>query len=225
MVRTKKPKAVASETLGPPLTEQDRRRLVEEAVAKKKRLPKYVWDAPLREALETKAGTPNDVCTKWLKLAPWGAKLSRGTPEREVFTLRDAEPIAVAWFDDFRLLTAALPRVFLDARVGLDVIAAHRLLQDLDEVRDGKALDVTAHVREVDVLVRAAHSRIEAPQQPPQRGLSKRARKTMQRQAAVREILADDPKKIDKEVAAELEKRGIHCHRTTVISDREELGL
>jgi hypothetical protein len=135
--------------------------------------------AELRQSLDVDATTPVGICTRWRSLAAWAPRFARHYGEREVihFGLVDGNfgPVnaasmypgapgeekapELAWAEAFRESTSTLVALVLDAKV--EDVPLQRLLQDLDEVLDGKAVELGPHIREVDVLVRVIAARIQ----------------------------------------------------------------
>jgi hypothetical protein len=138
--------------------------------------------AELRKILDVDATTPAGICTRWRGLAALAPKFARHLGGREVihFGVVDAKfgPVSaarmhpgapgeekapeLAWAEAFRESTSSLVTLALDAKV--EDVPLQRLLQDLDEVLDGKAVELGPHIREVDVLVRVIAGRIDHPQ-------------------------------------------------------------
>jgi hypothetical protein len=137
--------------------------------------------AELRQSLSVDATTPVGICTRWQGLAAWAPKFARHLGGREVihFGVVDGNfgPVnaarmypgapgeekapELAWAEAFRESTSTLVALVLDAKV--EDVPLQRLLQDLDEVLDGKAVELGPHIREVDVLVRVIAARVEHP--------------------------------------------------------------
>lgn len=137
--------------------------------------------AELRQSLEVDASTPGGLCTRWRGLSALAPKFARRLGGREVihFGVVDAKfgPVSaarmhpgapgeekapeLAWAEAFRESTSSLVTLALDAKV--EDVPLQRLLQDLDEVLDGKAVELGPHIREVDVIVRGIAARIEHP--------------------------------------------------------------
>lgn len=133
--------------------------------------------AELQRAIAMDANTSAAVCVRWQALASWARRFERRTNDgREVIDFgglagpvnacrmcpgESGEPLPpeLAWAEAFRDATrAALPLMR-----GTEDVAVHRLLQCLDRVLEGKAVDIADLVREVDVFVRAAAGRSEQP--------------------------------------------------------------
>lgn len=137
--------------------------------------------AELRQVLDVDATTPVGIFTRWRGLAAWAPRFARHYGGREVihFGVVDGNfgPVNVArmypgapgeekapelaWAEALRESTSTLVALALDAKV--EDVPLQRLLQDLDDVLDGKAVELGRQIREVDVLVRAIAARIEHP--------------------------------------------------------------
>jgi hypothetical protein len=131
----------------------------------------------LAPALQVDASTPVGVCERWSALASWVTRLTRGDDgqgllgfgedAREDRKIGGVPSPSRTWASAFREATAAV----LPLMRGREDVAVHRLLQDLDDVLQGRDVYVGKHLREVDVLVRAALARAKtamASQKKPQ---------------------------------------------------------
>lgn len=136
--------------------------------------------AELRKILDVDATTAAGICTRWRGLAALAHKFARHLGGREVihFGMVDgkfgpvnaarmypgapgeAKAPELAWAEAFRESTSSLVTLVLDAKV--EDVPVQRLLQGLDEVLDGKGVELGPNIREVDVLVRVIAGRVLA---------------------------------------------------------------
>jgi hypothetical protein len=135
--------------------------------------------AELRKILDVDATTPAGICARWRGLAALAHKFARHLGGREVihFGMVDGKfgPVnaarmypgapgeekapELAWAEAFRESTSSVVTLVLDAKV--EDVPVQRLLQGLDEVLDGKGVELGPHIREVDVIVRVIAARVE----------------------------------------------------------------
>lgn len=135
--------------------------------------------ATLQPFLDASFDTPLGVCARWQGLASWAARFARSQNGREVisFGFLTAQPSrastaqmqpdgtddsvapALLWAEAFRATTRLMLPLVVDEK--LDDVVVHRLLQDLDDVIDGKSTELAEDLREVDVLVRTVATRTE----------------------------------------------------------------
>ncbi|MCC7065766.1 MAG: hypothetical protein IT456_23365 [Planctomycetes bacterium] len=138
--------------------------------------------AELRKILDVDATTPAGICARWRGFAALAPKFARHLGGREVihFGMVDGKfgPVnaarmypgapgeekapELAWAEAFRESTSSLVTLVLDAKV--EDVPVQRLLQGLDEVLDGKGVELGPNIREVDVLVRVIAARVDHPQ-------------------------------------------------------------
>src|SRR5262249_33198370 len=105
------------------------------------------------------------ICERWRALASWVPRFERDHAGRSLIGFGDdakegsriggvPSPYR-AWAFAFRESTTATLALMRDK----EDVAVHRFLQDLDNVLQGKAVHVGEHLRDADVLVRAALDR------------------------------------------------------------------
>lgn len=126
----------------------------------------------IQAAVDHPSRSPLEQCRRWHALAEWlyqfeithqGRRhLVPGEfSDRRAFIGGVRSP-SIAWIKAFREATQAVAALMR----GQEDVAVHRLVQDLDSVLGGENVSVTEHVREVDVLVRAAAGRAARAVEP-----------------------------------------------------------
>lgn len=123
----------------------------------------------LAPALSEDFTTPAGACASWRALAAWVPRFQSWDRHQHVLGFGDAIHEAATmggipspyrtWAIALRAATTRLLELAGEA----EDVAVHRLLQDLDDILEGKSVVVTAHVRDVDLVVRLVLTRLAPP--------------------------------------------------------------
>lgn len=206
--------------------------------------------AAVRSATQMPAGSPPEICKRWLTLATLLSRFERTINGQTVIDWSafkgpvashqlcgdpSVPPSEIEWARALRAATLAL-LPFLNS--GQDV-PVHRLVQDIDRLLGRQVVDVAALVREVDVLVRAAGDRFSRAQaEATARATEETDNETQQREAALvrehagspagramlQELLRHDPSPVTTQELKQAGIAAVEARQAATLTDRDTTG-